>query len=48
MKAQGDRLTVFNQPRLLSDPASYAPVASEPPAAAPAKKKKKATAQPKP
>jgi len=40
MKKQGDKLTVFNQPRLLSEPASYAPVMEEPPVAAPAKKKK--------
>ena len=32
MKAQGDQRTVFQEPRLLSDPASYAPV-TNPPAA---------------
>ena len=40
MKAQGDLQTVFNQPRLLSEPASYAPVTNPPPAAAPASEKK--------
>ena len=33
MKEQGDKRTVFNPPRLLSDPASYAPVVTEPPIA---------------
>ncbi len=41
MNDQGDKLTVFNPPRLLSDPSSYAPVVTEPPAAAPKKKQKK-------
>jgi arylsulfatase A-like enzyme len=31
MKSQGDQRTVFNQPRLLSNPASYAPVTNAPP-----------------
>ena len=30
MKAQGDRQTVFNEPRPLNNPASYAPVMSQP------------------
>ncbi len=37
MRDQGDQQTVFNQPRPLSDPSSYAPVLTEPPAA-PAKR----------
>ena len=38
MQAQGDQRTVFQEPRLLSEPASYAPVTNQPPAATPAKK----------
>ena len=47
MKAQGDAQTVFNPPRLLSEPASYAPVTNAPPTVAPAKKNKK-NPQPRP
>lgn len=46
MKDQGDQRTVFNPPRLLRDPSSYAPVVSEPPAAAKKQKAKKAASKP--
>ena len=46
MKDQGDTLTVFNPPRLLSDPSSYAPVVTEPPVSAPKKQPKKSKARP--